>query len=303
MQNSSHAHRRYASWKLANQLHAFCCGGLDDVIAHDIIPYTSSLFGQNRFGHRDVDGACITFINSNFSELHAAVSGLHSAQSRVVEGLLLACDWSVWAEPVGQVTALVVFERLDARSDESVSVQFKQNWTIRTDDPLQNRLSAIRRLQAQLELLCELNKAQLITTQPLARVGTLTHCRRYQLGGRRYAHIGLTHTSLHTHTLVLCSPLKEPCNRTHTAHQSLTSHSPCPNLLQCILNNGDVIPVGGAFEFMLHHSLLYSNCGDHESRRLLAEAVLSVPRSLHTHRPKDFLQHLGSSGSNCCSII
>ncbi|KAB5575235.1 hypothetical protein PHYPO_G00218490 [Pangasianodon hypophthalmus] len=43
--DSAHTRRRHASWKLANQLHAFCWDGLDDVIAHGVVPYASSLFG------------------------------------------------------------------------------------------------------------------------------------------------------------------------------------------------------------------------------------------------------------------
>ncbi|XP_053356854.1 Bardet-Biedl syndrome 10 protein [Clarias gariepinus] len=405
--DSTHTHRRHAVRKLANQLHVFCWDGLDDVIAHGVVPYASSLFatggyepeggvlaalvggyiggrvspGQvdvltpllcelyTRVAHRDEDGAAISFINSNFSELHAAVSGLHSAQSRVVEGLLLACDWSVWKETDAPVKVLIVFEKLDALYDESVSVQLQEGWTVQSDRIIQERLAATLRVQVsivlsavkqsdrvlewawlngvlvlercdpgQLDLLCDLTAAETLTVQPRIRVGTLTHCRRVQLGGHKYANIGVTHTSVHVHTLVLCAPSAGPLEqsvsisrgvfsmlqhlsqshrhnnvslRPHqqrvvstpplTSLPSLTSppplappspHSPCQNLRRCILTNGDVIPVGGAFEFLFRHSLLHSNHGDPESRRLLAEAVLSVPRSLHTHTPRDFLQRL-----------
>ncbi|KAK3570851.1 hypothetical protein QTP86_028274 [Hemibagrus guttatus] len=416
--NSTHTHRRHASLKLANQLHAFCWGGLDDVIAHGVGPYASCLFGSGRcepkggvlaalvggfvggrvspgqvevltpllcelctrVGQGDMDSTAIAFIHSNFSGLHTAVSGLHSTQSRVVEGLLLPCDWSVWTEMHGPVKALVVVERLDSHCDEHVNVQFEEHWTVRSDAVIQDRLAAILRLRVgvllsvvkqpdcvlewawlngvsvleccdpvQLELLCELNAAQTLPVQPLMRVGMLTHCCRFQLGGRRYTNIRVTHTSLHTHTLVLCAPAAGPLeqsvsvsrgvfsmlqhlNQSHRHNnvsprpheQSLTStlslrstpsltstpslrstpsltptqslmptqlYSSCPNLCQCILNVGDVIPVGGAFEFLFHHYLLHSNHGDPESRRILAEAVLSVPRSLHSHRPGDFLHH------------
>lgn len=392
--DTAHTHRRHASWKLANQLYEFCWDGLDDVIAHGVIPYASSLFGSGRceleggvlaalvggyvggrvgpgqvevltpllcelytrVGHGDTDSAAVSFIHSNFSRLHTAVSGLHSGQSRVVEGLLLACDWSFWKETDGPVKALVVFEKLDTCYDERVSIQVQGNGTFQSDCVVQQRLATLLRLQVdvvlsavkqpdcvlawawlntvsvldccdreQLDLLCELSGAETLAVQPLMRVGMLTHCRRFQLGGRRYTNVGVTHTSVHVHSLVLCAPAAGPLQQSvsvsqgvsfmlqhlsrshrhnvsschHEQHlaspQSLVSpqlHPPCPNLPQCILKSGDVIPVGGAFEFLFHHSLLRSNHGDPESRRLLAKAVLSVPRSLHTRRPGDFLQHL-----------
>ncbi|XP_026870904.1 Bardet-Biedl syndrome 10 protein isoform X2 [Electrophorus electricus] len=65
-----------------------------------------------------------------------------------------------------------------------------------------------------------------------------------------------------------------------------------PDLWDVILKAGGVLPVGGAFEFLLHHSLLHCcNHGDTQSRRLLAEAILSMFRSLHSHKPRYFLQH------------
>ncbi|KAI5098547.1 Bardet-Biedl syndrome 10 protein isoform X1, partial [Silurus meridionalis] len=403
------AQRRHASWKLANQLQAFCLDGLDEVIAHGVVPYASSLFGPGgreleggvlaalvggfvggrvspgqaevltpllcelytRVRHGDADVAAISFIHSHFSQLHTGVSGLQSAQSCVVEGMLLTCNWSVWKEPCGPVRLLAVFEKLDASCDEGACVQVQEDWTFQSDRVLQERLASILKLgvnvmmstvkqservqvwawlnaisvldccdPGELDLLCELSEAESLTLQPLMRVGTLTRCSRFQLGGRKYANVGVTHTSVHTHTLVLCAPtagaleqsvstsrgvfsMLQHLSQSHrhnnvspgppqqcvTSPQRLTSpqclpsshyltspqlDSPCPNLRQCILNTGDVIPVGGAFEFAFHHFLLRSNHGDPETRRLLAEAILSVPRSLHAHRPEDFLQRLAN---------
>ncbi|KAK3548182.1 hypothetical protein QTP70_005190 [Hemibagrus guttatus] len=317
--NSTHTHRRHASLKLANQLHAFCWGGLDDVIAHGVGPYASCLFGSGRcepkggvlaalvggfvggrvspgqvevltpllcelctrVGQGDMDSTAIAFIHSNFSGLHTAVSGLHSTQSRVVEGLLLPCDWSVWTEMHGPVKALVVVERLDSHCDEHVNVQFEEHWTVRSDAVIQDRLAAILRLRVgvllsvvkqpdcvlewawlngvsvleccdpvQLELLCELNAAQTLPVQPLMRVGMLTHCCRFQLGGRRHNNV-----SPRPHEQSLTSTLSLRSTPSLTSTPSLSNH------------------------------------GDPESRRILAEAVLSVPRSLHSHRPGDFLHH------------
>lgn len=63
------------------------------------------------------------------------------------------------------------------------------------------------------------------------------------------------------------------------------------NFWDGILKAGAVLPVGGAFEFLLHHSLLCSsNHGDSESRLHLAKAILSIPRLLNSHKPRAFLQ-------------
>ncbi|XP_056621763.1 Bardet-Biedl syndrome 10 protein isoform X2 [Triplophysa dalaica] len=52
-----------------------------------------------------------------------------------------------------------------------------------------------------------------------------------------------------------------------------------------IMRAGGVIPIGGTFEFLLHHFLLNArNHGDSESCRLLAEALLCVPRTLFSRR-------------------
>ncbi|XP_076848994.1 BBSome complex assembly protein BBS10 [Brachyhypopomus gauderio] len=75
-----------------------------------------------------------------------------------------------------------------------------------------------------------------------------------------------------------------------SSSQSRSLASPA-DLWEVILKAGGVLPVGGVFEFLLHHSLLHCrNHGDTGSRRLLAEAVLSMLRSLHSHKRRYFLQ-------------
>ncbi|KAJ3596071.1 hypothetical protein NHX12_002480 [Muraenolepis orangiensis] len=76
-----------------------------------------------------------------------------------------------------------------------------------------------------------------------------------------------------------------------------------------------VLPAGGAFEFLLHRALLQhsqARCSPtpppppgRESGvtavcQLLADALLSIPRLLYCHRPRDFLQARRLSFAMCC---
>ncbi|KAL6478848.1 hypothetical protein MHYP_G00122810 [Metynnis hypsauchen] len=427
------ANRRHkASWipatnrKLANQLLAFCWKELDDIIAHDVVPYASFVFGFD--GYRLEGGVLpalvggyvagrvatgqaeiltpllcefykkvsheqdsttvepITFLRSNFPLLYAKVSGLPTGCSQVVKGLVLACDWSVWREAEGPVKALVIYESLDkplVAIGDSMSICFQQDWLLRSESAMKQRLARLLCLQVsvvlssvkqpecvlewarlnsvsvleccdseQLDLLCELNAAETLSMQPMLRVTTLTFYSRLQLGGCRYAHLGVSpNGSIHIHTLVLCAPAPGPLEQSVSVSQgvftmlqhlclsvlrmreqpndtvslsdshqyqierdsdSLTHDQPhmsttlpdqsqsssldqsqgsIKDLWAGILKAGGVLPVGGAFEVLLHHSLLHcGNHGDSESRSLLAKAILSVPRSLHSHRPRYFLQ-------------
>uniref|UniRef100_W5K9G7 Bardet-Biedl syndrome 10 n=1 Tax=Astyanax mexicanus TaxID=7994 RepID=W5K9G7_ASTMX len=415
--------------KLANQLLALCWKVLDDIVAHDVVPHASLLFGASadgldcdvlpalvrgyvagRVGNAQAEvltsllcelyckfsqekgsstAEAITFLHSSFSLLYAKVSGLPFGSSQVVEGLVVARDWSVWREADGPVKTLVVWESLDKpliAMGESVSICFQQDWLLRFENLMEEKLSKLQSLQVsvvlsgvkqpecvlewarlndvsvleccdseQLDLLCELTAAEMLPMQPLVRITTLTSYSRLQLGGCRYALLGVPpHGSLKTHTLVFCAPTpgqleqavcvsqgvftmlqhmcrsvfrtREQSNDTHSLSDSHNTHqreierdgvsrthdqphmfTPLPDSSQSfqseqprgsikdvwdsILHSGGVIPVGGAFELLLHHSLLHcSNHGNSEIRRLLAEAVLSVPRSLHSHRPRYFLQ-------------
>ncbi|XP_071783349.2 BBSome complex assembly protein BBS10 [Centroberyx gerrardi] len=73
---------------------------------------------------------------------------------------------------------------------------------------------------------------------------------------------------------------------------------------RCVLEPGCVIPVGGTFEFLLHHALLqrgctrsisdlhtssHTNTGLPALSQLLADALLSVPRQIYSHSPRRFL--------------
>ncbi|XP_066541756.1 Bardet-Biedl syndrome 10 protein [Hoplias malabaricus] len=412
--------------KLANQLLAFCGKELDDAIAHGVVPYASSLFGVSEYrreggvllalvrgylagrvgiGQAEVLTSLlynlysktsnkqdsdivepISFLHSNFSRLHVKLSGLPLSCTQVVEGLVLACDWSVWKETEGPAKVLIVCESLDNPLDatgDNMSICFQQDWFLRSERLMKQKLTNLQSLQVsvllsavkqpecvlewarlngisvleccdseRLDLLCELTNAEVLPMQPLLRITMLTFYSRLQLRGCRYAHLGVPPNDLiATHTLVLCAPTpgiveqsartsqgictmlhhlcqstlrtREGPNDTHSLnqshalsidrdsqthdqsclstplpHQQQTQRSSLDRSQDCIkdfwaaiLKAGEVLPVGGVFELLLHHSLLHgSNHGDSESQRLLAEAILSMPRSVHSHRPRYFLQ-------------
>lgn len=354
--------------------------------AEVLVPLLCELFNKVSHEQDSITAEAIKFLHSNFSLLHAKVPGLSIGCSQVVEGLVLACDWSVWKETEGPVKALVVCDSLDKpllAMGDNVTICFQQDWLLRFESVLEQRLARLLCLRVsvilssvkqpecvlewarlnsiavleccdseQLDLLCELTAPETLPMQPLLRSITLTFCKRLQLGGCRYAHLGiLPHCSVYTHTLVLCAPTPGPLEQcvcvsqgvftmlqylcqsvlrkepqSNEAHSSNNSHAyqiewgsltqthdqshmsillPDHPQSSCldksrgfikefwdgILKAGGVLPVAGAFEFLLHHSLL--NCtdrGDTESRRLLAEAILCVPRSFLSQRPRYFLQ-------------
>ncbi|CAM4579958.1 unnamed protein product [Leuciscus chuanchicus] len=160
----------------------------------------------------------------------------------------------------------------------------------------------------QLDLLSNISAAETPSHPPLQHLVTLKYCRRVQLGGHRYACLG---TVSHTHTLVLCAPAPGLLDQTVCVsrgvfamlqHLSRTFQSAIPaadqsqstlltqDLWGGIMCAGGVLPVGGMFEFLLHHFLLNErNCGDPECCRLLAEALLCVPRTLYSHNQRSFL--------------
>lgn len=176
---------------------------------------------------------------------------------------------------------------------------------------------------AQLDFLFNISAAETLSHPPLQHLVMLKYCRRVQLGGYRYACLG---TFSNAHTLVLCAAapglldqivcvsqgvfamlqhlslthdsFKKTFQRSFLAADQSQSHSldqsqstlSTQDLWGGIMRAGGVLPVGGMFEFLLHHFLLNErNCGDPECCRLLAEALLCVPRTLYSHNQRCFL--------------
>ncbi|XP_067275733.1 Bardet-Biedl syndrome 10 protein [Pseudorasbora parva] len=176
---------------------------------------------------------------------------------------------------------------------------------------------------AQLDFLSNISAAETLSHPPLQHLVKLKYCRSVLLGGHRYACLG---TFSHTHTLVLCAPAPGLLDQTVCVSQGVfamlqhlsrihdsfnkqfqssvlaADQSKSPSLDQSqstlstqdlwggIMRAGGVLPVGGMFEFLLHDFLLNErNCGDPECCRLLAEALLCVPRALYSHNQRCFL--------------
>uniref|UniRef100_A0A673NCT6 Bardet-Biedl syndrome 10 n=1 Tax=Sinocyclocheilus rhinocerous TaxID=307959 RepID=A0A673NCT6_9TELE len=272
----------------------------------------------------------ISFIHSNFSFLHTAVTGLPIGCSEVIEGLVVTCDWSVWTEPAGSVKALILYESFGASFvavGENISVCIQKDYLHRSESVMKQKLAMLQwaRLNhisllecvdsAQLDFLSSISAVETLSHPPLQHLVMLKSCRRVQLGGHRYACLGMFSQ---THTLVLCAPAPGLLDQTVCVSQGVfamlqnlsesfcqtlaseQSQSPCSDQSQSalssqdlwggIMHTGGVLPVGGVFEFLLHYFLLNErNSSDPESFRLLAEALLCLPRTLYAYNHRRFL--------------
>ncbi|KAM3870573.1 BBSome complex assembly protein BBS10 [Diretmus argenteus] len=175
-------------------------------------------------------------------------------------------------------------------------------------------------------------------------VATLNFCRPILLGAHRYVHVDFHKSEervmVKPYSLVVCGPgegqtdqfacafrdalrmLLTTCeptrvtattavernlnshmdNHTDKTTHTLSSESPSQ---KCVLEPGCVVPVGGTFEFLLHHALVqhgrsvsasdlhtlsHTDTGCPALCRLLADALLSVPRQIYSHSARRFLQ-------------
>ncbi len=286
----------------------------------------------------------ISFIHSNFYFLHTPVAGLPIDCSEVIEGLVVTCDWSVWTEPAESVKALILYESFGASFaavGENISVCIQRDYLHRSENIMKQKLASLLDLQvrvvlssvkqpesvlqwarlnhvsliecvdsAQLDFLSNISAAETLSYPPLQHLVMLKYCRRVQLGGHRYACLGMFS---HIHTLVLCAPVPGLLDQTVCVSQGVfamlqhlsesfcqQTQSPCSDQSQSALSSqdlwggimraGGVLPVGGMFEFLLHYFLLNErNSCDPESCRLLAEALLCLPRTLYAHNHRQFL--------------
>uniref|UniRef100_A0A8D2ZKX1 Bardet-Biedl syndrome 10 protein n=1 Tax=Scophthalmus maximus TaxID=52904 RepID=A0A8D2ZKX1_SCOMX len=93
--------------------------------------------------------------------------------------------------------------------------------------------------------------------------------------------------------LSTCKPVDDP------SHKSADTVSNALPFQQSVSGPGCVIPAGGTFEFLLNHALLQNitNMGIPAVSKLLANALLIVPRQIYSHTPRHFLfiQRCGTS--------
>ncbi|KAM9351550.1 BBSome complex assembly protein BBS10 [Symphorus nematophorus] len=161
-------------------------------------------------------------------------------------------------------------------------------------------------------------------------VATLTFCQPILLGAHRYVHVDFHESEkspmVKPCSLVICGPgegqtdqyarafqdairmllstwepivLTTASKRTSQPNKSTSLHTG-GKIHQCVLEPGCVIPAGGTFEFLLNHALLQHSrsCSASDDTnmdipavsQLLANALLSVPRQIYSHRPRCFLQ-------------
>uniref|UniRef100_A0A8C9R4S0 Bardet-Biedl syndrome 10 n=1 Tax=Scleropages formosus TaxID=113540 RepID=A0A8C9R4S0_SCLFO len=138
-------------------------------------------------------------------------------------------------------------------------------------------------------------------------VAAVTFCQPVVLGAHRYVHVGFPERQGYLpHCLVLCGPvpgLTAQCvsafgdafrtlQRTSESQGRAFGRDAEEGLTDNLVRSetsarpGAVLPVGGAFEFLLHHYLwkhsFESSCPETKmSCRLVAEALLNVPRQLY----------------------
>ncbi|XP_056138464.1 Bardet-Biedl syndrome 10 protein [Lampris incognitus] len=108
---------------------------------------------------------------------------------------------------------------------------------------------------------------------------------------------GLLERASHSHK-------SKPSHWEDYKHKTTHTFTNDPPSQKCVLEPGSVIPVGGTFEFLLHHALLQHgySCSVSDShtlsrmevglpaKHLLADALLSVPKQIYSSSPRRFLQ-------------
>ncbi|XP_028823241.1 BBSome complex assembly protein BBS10 isoform X1 [Denticeps clupeoides] len=299
----------------------YMAGRVGDGPAKVLSPLVCRFYQKWSGGVRGAEPVAV--IHTHFSLLHTAVSGLPIGCSGVAEGLVLERDWSAFFEHGPRVEVLVlaasvcpaaepgrgcVCDRCVAWPQVCVCAQqlgacvllsaAKQpDWVLQW--ARRNRVCLAECLDPErLDLLCLLGQSR---PTPAGRVATATSVRRLVLGGRRLAAVVPAHAP-RAHTLLLCGPGPGPLDQSvsacrgavamlHHVFEEDQSQSPAADCWAEALGSGRLLPVGGAFELLLHDFLLSSDwTGDPQVSRLLARAVLSVPGALHSHKPRHFLQ-------------
>uniref|UniRef100_A0A667YVF4 Bardet-Biedl syndrome 10 n=1 Tax=Myripristis murdjan TaxID=586833 RepID=A0A667YVF4_9TELE len=260
-------------------------------------------------------------IDDNFSVLHTPVSGFPVSCSRVIEGQVIHRDFSTpfsWTN--NQPVKAVVFSGhlhpdahkagavLELRGGERGVLRY----TSCTERSLECVITTLQSLGVSL-LLCAVKQSEAV----LALAGLSGMCVVDFLF-HRYIHMSFHDSEIKPHSLVICGAGEgqtdqcacafqdalrmlhttwEPMHTTATtAAKSILhsgkSRSPSskPPLQKNVLNPGCVVPVGGTFEFLLHHALLQHDTGIPALSRLLADALLCVPQQIYSHSPRRYLQ-------------
>ncbi|KAM9815514.1 Bardet-Biedl syndrome 10 protein [Syngnathus typhle] len=131
-------------------------------------------------------------------------------------------------------------------------------------------------------------------------VASLAFCRPILLGANRYVHVAFPDSKVsQPSSLIICGlgegqtdqyagAAQDAVRMLRTTWEPLgaTGKDPSSTLPGCVL------PAGGTFEFLLHYALLQHGIFENipVACQLLAEALLHLPRLIHSNKPKRFLQ-------------
>ncbi|XP_019745929.1 BBSome complex assembly protein BBS10 isoform X1 [Hippocampus comes] len=130
-------------------------------------------------------------------------------------------------------------------------------------------------------------------------IASLAFCRPMLLGAHRYVHVGYPDSKgTQPCSVIICGLGEGQTDQYAGAVQDVirTLRTTWEPLGASVISPGCVIPAGGTFEFLLHHALLQHGRSQAVSKdvavvcQLLADALLHLPRRIHSHKPRDFLQ-------------
>uniref|UniRef100_A0A3B3RCL1 Bardet-Biedl syndrome 10 n=1 Tax=Paramormyrops kingsleyae TaxID=1676925 RepID=A0A3B3RCL1_9TELE len=270
----------------------------------------------------------LRMIRDHFPELHTSVTGFPTSKSRILQGLVLHRDLTVYCPAEGPTKAAVLHTALQPLLTEAdstliissshqfhgwgtwVAGQVEQNVASLENLQVKLLLSAVKQTDLvlyhakkagmsvvecldmeELSLFCRLSGVLPLTDLAdlvdNAHVASVTFCQPVVLGSRRYTHVGIPEgRDFLPHCLVLCGPAEGLTNQCVSAFGDAIRE----NLFysNTLIEPGAVLPAGGAFEFLLHHYLLKytsrTHCPDTQAAcRLVAEALLSLPRQVYAH--------------------
>uniref|UniRef100_A0A3Q1C9X2 Bardet-Biedl syndrome 10 n=1 Tax=Amphiprion ocellaris TaxID=80972 RepID=A0A3Q1C9X2_AMPOC len=190
-------------------------------------------------------------------------------------------------------------------------------------------LSAVKQSAAVLALAtqAEMCFVECVSEDELSLFAQLSLVNKHLLLFNRYVHVAFHNSEERVKakpcSLIICGPGEGQTDQYACAFQdaipkrtvqsnkctssythNLTDSSTCTSsnlhsLHKCVLQPGCVIPAGGTFEFLLNHALLklsHSCSASNDTNigipvsRLLASALLSVPKQIYSHSPGQFLQ-------------
>ncbi|XP_048865575.1 Bardet-Biedl syndrome 10 protein isoform X2 [Brienomyrus brachyistius] len=282
---------RLEARRAARQLLSFQTQVLDAVVKEHVVPHATSLFshtspaearralrllleaffrgraGQVHCGplaemacdfyhrwncERDRLGT-LRMIRDHFPELHTSVTGFPTSKSRILQGLVLHRDLTVYCPTEGPMKAVVLNEALQPLLTEadstliiSSSHQF-QGWGSWVAGRVEQNVASLQHLQVrlllsavkqsdlvlyhakkagmsvvecldmeELSLFCHLSGVLPLTDlgDLKAHIASVTFCQPVVLGSRRYTHVGIPEgRDFLPHCLVLCGPTESLTNQ------------------------------------------------------------------------------------------